>query len=245
MIKANPANMAEYLACCGLLELSWMFHPGQSRGRFVGQTFELSSPSSPQQLIERLVLRTKLVPHYDSDGKLLSIDADIDGQPLVLDWFTSQKYKGWSGRDNAYQIFMTSSALSLGVCLSAKDYWPNVGPVANVLDVIPSGGNSKHFSLDRRRAAVANDVGFSANDTGDEVPAYTYTELLAAIGMQRFRPSVNDDDEYSYFVWSRPLPAPVATVASLCSPGTAYQCVRKKTSKSGKVFTLSQGVSRV
>ena len=64
------------------------------------------------------------------------------------------------------------------------------------------------FGFDPGPAWNALDVGFSLNEHGVEVESSPATELLAAVGLQRFRPVMNDDrDGFDYFTWHSPLSA--------------------------------------
>lgn len=76
---------------------------------------------------------------------------------------------------------------------------------------------SGRFGFDPSAAWVALDVGWSPNEQGIKVGTSAAIELLAAIGLQRFRPreAPDGDFEYLYTAWSVPL-APVVAQAA-CS----------------------------
>jgi CRISPR-associated protein Csx14 len=71
------------------------------------------------------------------------------------------------------------------------------------------------------------DLGFSPNDQKMPVHSSPACELLAVIGIQRFRPLVSDDRQtVSYATWSMPVgPIVAATMASLAisGGGTSYE----------------------
>jgi CRISPR-associated protein Csx14 len=70
------------------------------------------------------------------------------------------------------------------------------------------------FGFDPSPAWNALDVGFSLNEQGVEVESSPATELLAAVGLQRFRPVMNENrDGLDYFTWHSPLPPLVAAAA--------------------------------
>ena len=70
------------------------------------------------------------------------------------------------------------------------------------------------FGFDPGPAWNALDVGFSPNEQGIEVESSPATELLAAVGLQRFRPVMSDNhDRFDYFTWHSPYPPPVAAAA--------------------------------
>jgi CRISPR-associated protein Csx14 len=67
------------------------------------------------------------------------------------------------------------------------------------------------FYFDARRFAHALDVGFSLDIQGAETAAYPAVELLALIGLQRFRPGAfNEKWWFEYTTWVWPINAPIA-----------------------------------
>jgi hypothetical protein len=68
------------------------------------------------------------------------------------------------------------------------------------------------FYFDARRFAHALDVGFSLDVQSAETVAHPAVELLALIGLQRFRPGASKQKwGFEYTAWAKPLSAPVAT----------------------------------
>jgi CRISPR-associated protein Csx14 len=75
------------------------------------------------------------------------------------------------------------------------------------------------FGFDSVAAWNAQDVGFSPNDQGLEVESSPATELLAAVGLQRFTP-VTDDGVIQYQAWNIAVsPAVAAALACGAIPG--------------------------
>jgi hypothetical protein len=73
---------------------------------------------------------------------------------------------------------------------------------------------SGRFGFDPGPAWNALDAGFSPNEQGMEVASSPAVELLAAVGLQRFRPNMAPDRQtFDYFTWGRPL-APVVAAAA-------------------------------
>jgi CRISPR-associated protein Csx14 len=74
---------------------------------------------------------------------------------------------------------------------------------------------SGRFGFDPSAAWVALDVGWSPNEQGVDVGTAAAIELLAAIGLQRFRPrrAPTGQFEYLYATWSVPLSPVVAHAA--------------------------------
>jgi CRISPR-associated protein Csx14 len=70
------------------------------------------------------------------------------------------------------------------------------------------------FGFDPGPAWNALDVGFSPNEHDMEVESSPATEMLAAVGLQRFRPLMNDDrNGFDFFTWHTPYPPTVAAAA--------------------------------
>ena len=74
------------------------------------------------------------------------------------------------------------------------------------------------FYFDARRFAHALDTGFSLDVQEEETLAHPAVELLALIGLQRFRPGVAQHRwTFEYAAWSMPLSAPTASAVSCCA----------------------------
>lgn len=74
------------------------------------------------------------------------------------------------------------------------------------------------FYFDARRFAHALDTGFSLDVQEAETPAHPAVELLALIGLQRFRPGVAPHKwMFEYAAWSTPLSAPTASAVGCCA----------------------------
>jgi CRISPR-associated protein Csb3 len=76
------------------------------------------------------------------------------------------------------------------------------------------------FYFDARRFAHALDAGFSLDAIGADTVAHPAVELLALIGLQRFRPLVTPSKEpkvkavVEYYTWNLPIGAAVAAAAA-------------------------------
>src|SRR5262249_3098111 len=72
-----------------------------------------------------------------------------------------------------------------------------------------STGMTARFGFDPRSSWNTLDTGFSPNDQNLSVQTFAATELLAAIGLQTFRPSITGES-LVYACWKHALPAPIA-----------------------------------
>jgi hypothetical protein len=66
------------------------------------------------------------------------------------------------------------------------------------------------FGFDTRTSRDALAVGFSKKDTGEKAGLYPRTELLCAIGLQRYRPQ-----EYAYYAWEKRVPLSLTHAAAI------------------------------
>jgi CRISPR-associated protein Csb3 len=71
---------------------------------------------------------------------------------------------------------------------------------------------SGRYGFDPRSSWDTLNTGYSPNDQGEEVDSYPATELLAAIGLQTFRPAAHNG-YYQFTPWEQPLP----TIAARCA----------------------------
>jgi len=83
------------------------------------------------------------------------------------------------------------------------------------------------FGFDPAAAWHALDIGFSPNEQSIPVASSPLVEMLAAIGLQRFRPLVfNHRKSFIYSTWGQPLSVSVASAAAtesiFVSPAVKY-----------------------
>ncbi len=242
-IRFDAANPGHALACCGLLELAYRlwghaecwfdesrFHvavadgPGQALLTLVQELAQCQIAGlSDEETQEREDLEAKrrearkqgeeLIPADDRRRRELGEKArkgDVAlGRPfdLRLDWWNDDRTpKTWAGQQEIAKIArFAQDALA-----------NNLGGPNELLDhadLLPAP-----FYFDSRRFVHALDTGFSVDAQGIEAVAHPGVELLALIGLQRFRPvPVNDEAEtFDYWIWHVPLG--VAT-ASACFAG--------------------------
>ena len=73
---------------------------------------------------------------------------------------------------------------------------------------------SGRFGFDAQAAWNALDAGYSPNDQSQPVATRPALELLALIGLQRFKPVVLKDFQFEYSTWGKPLEPASARVAA-------------------------------
>jgi CRISPR-associated protein Csx14 len=100
------------------------------------------------------------------------------------------------------------------------------------------------FGVDPRSAWNALDFGFSPNEHGSDAATFPAVEVLAAIGLQGFRPKAESREGVSYALWQEQLPAAIARMA-FRAPWSGLGCREfefsiAKRGQSYKYFTFAK-----
>lgn len=227
-INVDPSNPGQFLACCGLLELADRLWPG-AEGWFENGTFCVVCEGDLQTLLSVLVMDPPTtIERLACNGLevkpiISPLAFSFDGgatTAIILDsWTRIQSVKGvtqvignppwnfWSGRQTASIIW---SALRSELVLQMRGFSSEDYRALFSKSLFQKG----RFGFDPGPAWNALDVGFSPNEHGMEVKSSPAVEMLAAIGLQRFRPVMNDDREsFDYFTWHTPFSPTVAAGA--------------------------------
>lgn len=255
-IKVDVTNPGQFFACCGLLELAdrinveteACFHQG-------GEGNEFHLFGCPSDLIARFrraqhksisLTPTELTARNGKPVKnpvtVLPFEIVLEGgQPLILDWWLRPSVhnglKLWSGSN------------SLGAL------------VEDVFDVIQndeSDFNLRHSIQLRRqpffyaatRPLHERDFGVSLDKIDREFEHFPYIEMLAIIGLQRFRPISDDTMRFRYCSWSVRIPAALAgavaceSVPSLIQQRFAFLLLDRD-SNGHKQFTQAERIINV
>ena len=227
-VKADPTNPGQFLACCGLLELADRLWEG-AEGWFKDGIFQIACGGTLEEALHGLVA--------SDPEEVTKLDNDLEVKPLIaplrlsfegtrpfeftLDaWMTIKVDKGevmaapnppwnfWSGQQTSFRIWRDlRSAL--------RDQLKTTDP-EQLEDFfsrrIPLSGR---FGFDPGAAWNALDVGFSPNEQRMDVASSAAVELLAAVGIQRFRPCMAEDRQsFTYATWGQPLAPPIAAAVA-------------------------------
>jgi len=217
-VSFDPCNPGQFYACCGLIELL------DIAGRPAVSHFKLD-PRRPHQAdfvlaneadldIQATLAglkeanyralprrRAKNSPTKDS---IAPAAVSVLGQEFILDWWLDEFHdravslKCWAGQMTTHKLLTEVPRL--------------LEPGALSFDT--SAFTSARFGIDPRSSWVALDLGYSPNEQGQESRTYPVVELLAAFGLQGFRPAGNRNIGYEYSLWLSPLPCTVARLAS-------------------------------
>src|SRR5579872_6004506 len=197
-------NPAEYFASLGVLTALGSQYPDANlRSHFVvarhrgerNTTFIVQGEAVlcigdvANQLATATVVEDKMANVWKNpkgNPKLISpVILKTDKWEIVLDWWLdelrweSNELKFWGGNSNPLE--MLRSFIKLGA------------------DFAEVGGTL--FGFDARTIRDSLTVGYSKKDTGEKAGLYPLTELLCAIGLQRFRPR-----NQTYYAWMNPIP---------------------------------------
>ena len=227
-VAVDATNPGQFLACCGLLELADRLWPG-AQGWFAGKEFLVACEGTLRRMLAILVMdppeEVLLLPSGLTVEKLIApLRFSFDGgstTALTLDAWTMTKidkqqvvtaanppWNFWSGQQTSRRIWSgLRETLAKQLLMFTDEQLPDLFNQR----VFQKG----RFGFDPGPAWNALDVGFSPNEQGLEVASSAAVELLAAVGLQRFRPVVAPDRQtFEYATWSCRLTPTVAAAAS-------------------------------
>lgn len=236
-VPIDLCNPAEFFACCGLLEAASRIDE-HVEAWFGAHQFNLRSNATctPLDILAAVTTWEMSAPTDDSDDKAPSVIMSAP-QPLRLDWWldptrrraegeaAATPFKLWAGQQSSISILeaLLSDAKR---CVTERDAAP-------MQRRVPLSGR---FGFDPTAAWIALDVGWSPNEQGVEVGTRAVVELLAAIGLQRFRPAPvpSESFTYQYTAWATPLPTlAAAPMAAGAYPSTGGRTFRFRIVKRG------------
>jgi hypothetical protein len=230
-INVDLTNPGQFFACCGLLELADRLWQGAHVfGAFSPTSFHLSA-GCPQLTLKHLIesFVAAEVEQLDTEDNAASPLHLGDPFNLRLDWWKKvetqnktvvdlgggHQLKPWAARQNGPLIFRLMRAACSSVPLDNLLNHP-----MEVFDVDKKGKTKKKtispFYFDAHRAGTSLDIGFSPDEQEMSVKEYPAVESLALVGLQRFRPRVDESGairSFLYTAWADPLPCTVAMAA--------------------------------
>jgi CRISPR-associated protein Csx14 len=226
-VNVDPTNPGQFFACCGLLELADRMWQG-AEGWFEKGQFHIACGGTLHELLAILVMDppeelTTLDNGLSVKALIAPLRFSLDGgatHAFTLDaWMTIRIEKGdpsatanppwnfWSGQQTSLRIWL---ALRTALAEQLQTITPDQ-LVSLFSHRVPLSGR---FGFDPGAAWNALDVGFSPNEQGIDVASSSAVELLAAVGIKRFRPSMADDRQsFEYATWGRRLAVSVAPAA--------------------------------
>lgn len=239
MIAMDPTNPGQFFACCGLLELAHRHTPGV-RARFENGAFCTDSPQGVGKILNKL-RNTEFVEEKGRGTpgthpvRLVEVDITLDW------WMDSHPLKLWAGKQRPRKIF-DNLRKNLPGPENSKDDLFNLFNAGRPME--------GRLGVDPRTAWNTLDVGYSPNTQEMSVTTFPAVELLAAIGLQRFRPREEGQGKtpmFGYATWSTALPVSVARPASAgLLPAGEMRAYRFRVARRGnyKSFTYARRLTQ-
>jgi CRISPR-associated protein Csx14 len=223
-VKVDPTNPGQFFACCGLLELADRLWPGaEIYGNFTEpknkrSKFTISStqPLSLEEIVSALLKCERRVvepyqPILGGDGKPVKDAKKIKPVLLTDGDLLSVRLSWWldelTGKQTSLKTWSAHST-SEGLISQMAEAIPQSGITEQSAFDFCVGMTSR-LGVDTRSSWNTLDEGFSPNDQTLPVDTYPVTELLAAIGLETFRPT-KIKHGYCYACWLTPMPTLVA-----------------------------------
>jgi CRISPR-associated protein Csb3 len=244
-IPVDLTNPGQFFACCGLLELADRLWPGaegwfdrrEFRLRFDSsfgglvdalRTAAVTNTMSSAQnaRLEGLsALSKKEREKAGLEDEKKALDVLRREEPIVfqssfdlrIDWFRDDysggsRFKTWAGQQSVLDI---AAAMHTG--LNQVD----AADVSTLWNSTRGGGLPFNFDSDLGGQGSALDIGFSFDPlaasemTRIEGTCKPALEILAFIGLQRFRPrEIPRQNRFVFAAWPQPLPPSVAAAAA-------------------------------
>jgi CRISPR-associated protein Csx14 len=242
-MRMDPLNPGQFFGCCGLFELINVNEPGvlasfrMNAARPRVAEFIVECSARLQELLTPLKSAQPAFPDETVEASIRPATIPYGGSQIVLDWWLNEfcdktvNLKCWAGQVTTRNLF--------------GELLPLVDDGASGTDIFERPHMSKaKFGVDPRSAWSALNFGFSPNQHGADAATFPTVEILAAIGLQSFRPDADRREGVSYGVWQEPLPAVVARQAFRAPwPGLPHRRFAFSIAKRGqsyKYFTFGK-----
>jgi CRISPR-associated protein Csb3 len=240
-VNVDPTNPGQFFACCGLLELADRLWPG-AEGWFAEGQFHVMCGGALAELMtkfgEATIESSLSASQLKRLGTLLSVaESKLNAEALVekallkemwkyerlhiskpfdlwIDWWRDARGDRAEPKTWAAKQMVAEMAQGMLAATSQQPDPSNLFPPTNA-KCLPF-----NFDSDLSGQGAARDTGFSADTLGLSSEFRPLLELLAFIGLQRFRPVETKDERFRFSAWAVPLPPSVAaaTVVGVVSP---------------------------
>ena len=238
-VDIDPRNPGLFFACCGLFEFAELVAPGgkawfANEGRSFRLTTEADLPPRPPEV--RPPQDGDESRHYKKTEPLV---LRFDGKDLRLNWWLNETetnkspLKTWGGQQQPRR--------ELGKILGL------LRKAVTVQELFAfSTFTTTRFGVDARSAWESLDLGYSPNEVRrNEARTYPWTEVLAVVGLQGFRPA-GRRRSLTYSVWYPSLPiGPARAACAAPWPGLAVKSFEFEVMSRGqgyKKFAFAKGV---
>lgn len=242
-VLMDPLNPGQFFGCCGLFELIDLNEPGVlasfrlDAGRPRVAEFIVECSTRLQELVTPLKSAQPEFPDETVEASIRPATIPYGGRQIVLDWWLNEfrdkavNLKCWAGQVTTSNLF--------------GELLPLVDGGTSGEDIFERAHMSKaKFGVDPRSAWSALNFGFSPNEHGADAATFPAVEILAAIGLQSFRPDAGRREGVSYGLWQEPLPTVVARQAFRSPwhglPHRSFAFSIAKRGQSYKYFTFAK-----
>lgn len=247
-IPIDPLNPGQFFACCGLLELTAFhcdgvlahFEADEATPRRASFVLDSDTPLELPKLLRGL-RDSEITLVEGQEESTRPVTLHLSGRAMTLDWWLDEfrtdttNLKCWAGQVTTRKL--------LGDLLALVK--PDTDPCK--FFVTAELSKSK-FGVDPRSAWNALDFGFSPDAHNRDASTYPMVEVLAAIGLQGFRPDARRRHRIEYYLWTSPLPVEVARLAAVAAweglPRFEYEFSIAKRGQSYKFFTFAEYIER-
>lgn len=204
--NVDLTNPGQYFGCCGVFELAQRLWPGVT-AHFDEATFVVSDGDLKQLVTEVAKTPIEVLEPANQTSSALRLAEPFD---LRIGWWTLERgLKTWAGRMSVDRI---AASLQRDLPNTLNNRFFDDGHVVIGAD----GKKVEPYYFDARRGATALplDVGFSSDALSQETVAFSATEFLTLVGLERFRPCELRPRIYRYRAWRSPLPVTLAALAA-------------------------------
>jgi CRISPR-associated protein Csx14 len=247
-VPMDPLNPGQFFACCGLFELMAKTAPGAcahfvaDEARLRRAEFVVEGEALPQLATVLGALReAKFEMIEEAEESVWPVRLSIAGEALVLDWWLGtfrekpSNLKCWAGQVTTQKLF--------------DDLLRLIEPDAGADGLMTAKKMSKSkFGVDPRSAWNALDFGSSPDIQKKDAATYPAVEVLAAVGLQGFRPKAERREGVGFHLWATPLPLVVARMGAVAAwdglPRFDYEFSISKRGQSYKYFALAKFIER-
>jgi CRISPR-associated protein Csb3 len=242
-VNVDVTNPGQFFACCGLLELAdrlWRGSEGWFHGSSFCIRPPLDSPNAATEFAARLnecrILSSMTVEQTARLKVLKNLRKDLRndasnretaelseqwererlcipiGRHIWLDWWSDERGDGahlktWAGKQLISEIVqgLHDSVKRVDLATVDAEQWLTVST--------SGGGLPLYLDSDIGDCSSSRDVGFSMDAIEVRSQIRPVLELLAFVGLQRFRPrTIERRTRYGYATWATPLLPELASV---------------------------------
>ncbi len=226
-VQVDLSNPAQLLACGGLLEAAHRFWLGHTiTGSFVGDNrFKVEAPGTEGDVMGWLCSAQTppaAAKSPKSEPKAESKISASAGGTLLFPSHEEWRLTDWSGEDLKREKIKTFAGKQIGSLMLTKALNATRTMLKSDLPLFDRAQVQKKgdvlFGMDVRSGRSALEIGYSPDALGSVAKVYQFpaVELLAALGVQTFRP-LKVGGDFLFGVWRDFLPVELARAAASCA----------------------------